>query len=108
MATAFNTSLVLSYNMARYGATVNDSVVYNEPEDLVYQVTQVFGKQYCSSPEIGSRWNADHSLFALWFGINELAFPILRPLRSPLTDVDSAAFNSATSRMIHTVKYPGF
>jgi hypothetical protein len=80
MTTTFNTSLVLSYDLARYGATVNDSIVYNEPEDLVYQVTQNFARHYCSASGVATKWNSDTSLFALWFGINEFVYLISRAL----------------------------
>jgi phospholipase/lecithinase/hemolysin len=70
--------------MARYGATVNHSIVDNEPEDLVYQVTRDFCNHYCPASEVGPAWKADTSLFAIWIGINESAFLALRQLKSPL------------------------
>jgi hypothetical protein len=51
----------------------------------VYQVTMDFHDHYCSASEVGSIWDPDISLFALWIGINELAFLILRQITSPLT-----------------------
>ena len=73
LATTSNKTITLSYNFAVYGATVNDSVVYNEPEDLVYQISHDFCGHYCRpSLESNNRiWATDTSLFAIWVGINE-------------------------------------
>jgi hypothetical protein len=73
LATTYNKTVTLSYNFAVYGATVNDSVVYSEPEDLVYQISHDFCGHYCPPPlESNNRtWATDTSLFAIWVGINE-------------------------------------
>lgn len=60
--------------MAQYGATVNDSVVYNEPADFVYQVHRDFREHYALTPDTNAMWEPDTSLFTIWFGINELVF----------------------------------
>ncbi|KAH8693799.1 GDSL lipase/esterase [Talaromyces proteolyticus] len=75
MTTVYNKSVVLNYNLAVYGATVNDSVVDNEPEDLVYQISNDFRSHYCLSSFASSpRWSPDASLFTIWIGINDIQF----------------------------------
>ena len=85
LSTVFNTSLVFSYNMAHYGATVDDSIIYNEPEDLVYQVEHEFRPHYCPASDTGTVWDTDSASFVLWFGINESAFSSSTPLDTSRT-----------------------
>ncbi|KAJ5519849.1 GDSL lipase/esterase [Penicillium fimorum] len=78
LATEYNKTLVLNYNLAVYGATVNNTIVSNEPEDLVYQVSRNFYPHYgCASFASSQEWTPDTSLFAIWIGINDIQFSYL-------------------------------
>lgn len=77
---------MLSYNLAHYSATVNNSIVEAGPKDLVYQVTWDFRHHYCFQSGADGMWDGVTALFALWLGINELAFLILPWSQALLTD----------------------
>ncbi|PYH42255.1 SGNH/GDSL hydrolase family protein [Aspergillus saccharolyticus JOP 1030-1] len=77
LATSFNETLTLSYNLAMYGATIDNSVIPNEPGDLVHQVSQQFQRQYCQSQTPPRAWAADAALFAIWIGINDVQYSYL-------------------------------
>lgn len=72
ISTIFNSSLVLSYNLAHYSATVNNSIVEAGPKDLVYQVTWDFRHHYCFQSGADGMWDGVTALFALWLGINDV------------------------------------
>ncbi|KAL5336901.1 GDSL lipase/esterase [Aspergillus crustosus] len=100
LTTTYNDTLVLSYNHAVYGATVDNNLVQNVPRDLVHQVTRDFVPNYClrqslsesdsrSQPKLDSesesesesqskpRWTSDNALFIIWIGINDINFSYL-------------------------------
>ncbi|PLB54019.1 hypothetical protein P170DRAFT_344701, partial [Aspergillus steynii IBT 23096] len=72
LVTTYNKTIILSYNLAMYGATVNNSIVSNVREDLVHQMLE-FDTHYCSS----TFWSPDTSMFAIWIGINDIDFSYL-------------------------------
>ncbi|KAI9373908.1 hypothetical protein BJX61DRAFT_551898 [Aspergillus egyptiacus] len=80
LATVYNSTPVLSYNHAVYGATVDNSIAPNVPGDLVHQVSHSFEPHYCGSGS-GSNpiWAPDAALFSLWFGINDIYRVYLEP-----------------------------
>ncbi|KAL4928914.1 SGNH/GDSL hydrolase family protein [Aspergillus undulatus] len=104
LTTTYNDTLVLNYNPAVYGATIDNDIVANIPEDLVYQVEEVFEPNYCGSgsgpnsrntrtetktrTRTGQEWNPDSTLFSLWIGINDIYFLSLRP--DPYQDMHCA------------------
>lgn len=65
-----NTSIVLSYNLAVGGATIDNTLVSGNPKDLVSQV-DVFQSTYADKAAAG--WTGDNAVFAVWIGINEYA-----------------------------------
>ncbi|KAI9037395.1 uncharacterized protein KD926_000358 [Aspergillus affinis] len=72
LTTVYNDTVVLNYNLAVFGATVDNSILDGEPIDLVDQVSRNFGDHYCSSLlESSPGWKSDTALFAIWIGINE-------------------------------------
>ncbi|RAH65254.1 SGNH/GDSL hydrolase family protein [Aspergillus aculeatinus CBS 121060] len=90
LTTLFNHTLTFSYNLAVYGATIDNEVVSNVPGDVVSQIRGMFGKHYCrgaadTTPETTSlsatadAWTeiADAALFVIWVGINDVQFSYL-------------------------------
>ncbi|KAL0955540.1 hypothetical protein HGRIS_001776 [Hohenbuehelia grisea] len=71
--TVFNKSLVLTYNYAYGGATIDAKLVppfSSSVVSLTDQVNQFLngaGKKPASSP-----WTSDNSLFSIWIGINDI------------------------------------
>ncbi|RAL15800.1 SGNH/GDSL hydrolase family protein [Aspergillus homomorphus CBS 101889] len=97
LATSFNHTLTLSYNLAVYGATIDNTVIPNEPGDLVYQVSYQFRQHYCvtsrtatetSAPPTTPAWTTDAALFAIWIGINDVQFSYLSP--DPILQITAA------------------
>ena len=70
-AAVYNTSLLLAYDLAVYGATIDNNIVSAVPHDLVYQVETDFRERYCKGDENPQEWNSEDTLFAIWIGINE-------------------------------------
>lgn len=69
LTTAENSSLVLSYNLAVGGATIDNDLVSSYADDLVTQVGW-FEEQYGDKPDSAS-WTAESAVFSFWIGINE-------------------------------------
>ena len=64
----YNSSLILTYDLAMSGATVNSSIVLgSEGADLVRQYDEVFTDNYNSSS-----FDPASTLFAFWFGVNDV------------------------------------
>ncbi|CCD43789.2 carbohydrate esterase family 16 protein [Botrytis cinerea T4] len=73
LVTAYNTSLTLSYNFAVGGSTVDDNVVpsiTNGAKSLVEQ-TAIFTANLAPKPSYAP-WTSANTLFAVWFGINDI------------------------------------
>ena len=69
----YNTSLTLSYNFAYGGAVVNASIVAPLIETIKTMVDQV--SEFTSNLEptpTYAPWTSENSLFAIWFGINDI------------------------------------
>ncbi|KAL4783824.1 hypothetical protein BJX76DRAFT_357609 [Aspergillus varians] len=69
----YNNSLLLNYNFAYGGATVNASLVapyIPEVYSLIDQVGEF--KQYLSPPPPYAQWTAKNTLFAVWEGVNDV------------------------------------
>ncbi|KAJ5747713.1 uncharacterized protein N7511_009409 [Penicillium nucicola] len=69
---AYNTSLLLAYDMAVYGASIDNNIVSAVPHDLVYQVETNFCDQYCKTSNSPQEWESGDTLFAIWIGINDI------------------------------------
>ncbi|KAL2812914.1 hypothetical protein BDW59DRAFT_178367 [Aspergillus cavernicola] len=69
----YNNSLLLNYNLAYGGATVNASLVppYTpEVYSLIDQVAEF--QEYLSPPPAFAPWKANNTLFAVWEGVNDV------------------------------------
>ena len=69
----YNKSLVLTYNYAYGGATINASLVQPyEPTvlSLIDQVNEFMG-QAASKPAFAP-WTSSNALFSVWIGINDI------------------------------------
>ncbi|APA08891.1 hypothetical protein SS1G_02708 [Sclerotinia sclerotiorum 1980 UF-70] len=88
----YNSSLILSYNLAYGGAVVDASIVTPyEPTVLTFvNQTAEFIDNLSPAPT-DVTWTADNSLFALWFGVNDIGNSYWL---SNETDVISAIFDS--------------
>ncbi|TGO54115.1 hypothetical protein BCON_0112g00090 [Botryotinia convoluta] len=73
LVTAYNASLTLSYNFAVGGSTVDTDVVpsiTNGAKSLVEQ-TAIFTANLAPKPSYAP-WTSANTLFAVWFGINDI------------------------------------
>ncbi|KAJ5834537.1 Lipase GDSL [Penicillium robsamsonii] len=73
LTTVNNASLVLSYNFAVGGASLDNSLVKtNTAEDMVTQVASfetAYGKKPATAP-----WSSDNAVFGFWIGINDIGW----------------------------------
>lgn len=79
LTTAQNASLVLSYNLADGGATIDNSIVSSYADDLVTQV-DLFQSTYSNKTK-AAPWTGENAVFGFWIGINEYVFFISWPFR---------------------------
>ena len=73
MTTVYNKSLVLTYNLAYGGATIDANLVtpyLPTVKSLTDQVNQ-FLASYVDSPASQS-WASENTLFSVWIGINDI------------------------------------
>ncbi|KAF2444738.1 carbohydrate esterase family 16 protein [Karstenula rhodostoma CBS 690.94] len=68
-----NTSLLLTYDFAVYGATVDTSLVRGNTPDVKQQVG--YFNQYLSNKPSYAPWTSNNLLVAIWIGINDLGNP---------------------------------
>ncbi|PQE30861.1 fungal cellulose binding domain-containing protein [Rutstroemia sp. NJR-2017a WRK4] len=73
LVTAYNTTLTLSYNFAYNGATVSADIVppYKSSVQSLIDQTNIFTSNLAVKPSYAP-WTSTNSLFALWFGINDI------------------------------------
>lgn len=76
-----NASLVLSYNLAVGGASIDNSIINTNVEDMTSQVGD-FESAYSTKPA-SAPWSSENAVFGFWIGINEYRFR--SPLRTILT-----------------------
>ncbi|KAJ5888300.1 Acetylesterase [Penicillium taxi] len=70
LTTTYNDSLVLSYNLAVGGATINNAIVNSGYEDMTSQVATF---QYVYSNKSGfAPWKSSDAVFGFWIGINDI------------------------------------
>ncbi|TGO28092.1 hypothetical protein BPAE_0032g00350 [Botrytis paeoniae] len=69
----YNSSLILSYNFAYGGAVVDASIVAPYEDTVLTLVNQTaeFVDNLSPAPT-DAPWTADNSLFAFWFGVNDI------------------------------------
>ncbi|KAJ5171996.1 hypothetical protein N7492_004589 [Penicillium capsulatum] len=66
LTATYNESLVLNYDLAVGGATIDNELVNDEVKDMTHQVAD-FKSAYGKGP-----WDGDNTLFAFWIGINDI------------------------------------
>ncbi|PWY78524.1 cellulose-binding GDSL lipase/acylhydrolase [Aspergillus sclerotioniger CBS 115572] len=71
LTTTQNASLVLSYNLAVGGATIDNSLVSAYAGDVSSQV-KLFEDVYSTKPASTAPWTADNAVFGVWIGINDI------------------------------------
>ncbi|RAL07132.1 SGNH/GDSL hydrolase family protein [Aspergillus homomorphus CBS 101889] len=70
----YNNSLLLSYNLASGGATVNASLVAPYLPTVHSIIDQVADfQEYLFPPPSWAPWTAQDTLFAVWIGVNDVA-----------------------------------
>ncbi|OJI82311.1 hypothetical protein ASPTUDRAFT_45756 [Aspergillus tubingensis CBS 134.48] len=70
LTTTENASLVLNYNFAAGGATIDNALVPAYPGDLASQF-RLFEDVYAEKPETAP-WDAKDAVFGVWIGINDI------------------------------------
>jgi len=69
LTTEDNSSVVLSYNLAVGGATIDNTIINATVEDMATQVAS-FHSIYGNKPD-AAPWTFDDAMFAFWIEINE-------------------------------------
>ncbi|OOF96097.1 carbohydrate esterase family 16 protein [Aspergillus carbonarius ITEM 5010] len=70
LTTTENSSLVLSYNLAVGGATIDNSLVSAYAGDVSSQV-KLFEDVYSTKPT-SAPWTSENAVFGVWIGINDI------------------------------------
>ncbi|KAM0183837.1 hypothetical protein ACHAPF_000282 [Botrytis cinerea] len=70
VATELNSSLVLGYDYAEYGATTDNSLVNGATHDLIAQVTEF--ETYAAHNASTAPWTEDNTMAIVWMGINDV------------------------------------
>ena len=71
--TVYNNSLVLTYNYAYGGATINASLVQPFQPTVLSLIDQV--NQFMDGPAkkpASAPWTSENALFSIWIGINDI------------------------------------
>ncbi|OKL58861.1 hypothetical protein UA08_05596 [Talaromyces atroroseus] len=71
LITEYNTSLILDYDFAVGGATIDNSIVPAYLSTVASFVQQVNDRFAALSP--APAWDSDDALFTIWFGINDIS-----------------------------------
>lgn len=69
LTTSDNETLILNYNLAVGGATIDNLIINAGVEDMTTQVA-TFLSVYGDKPGIAP-WASDNTVFGFWIGINE-------------------------------------
>ncbi|KAK6604970.1 endoglucanase type F 2 [Botrytis cinerea] len=70
VATELNSSLVLGYDYAEYGATTDNSLVNGATHDLIAQATEF--ETYAAHNASTAPWTEDNTMAIVWMGINDV------------------------------------
>ncbi|KAF2707597.1 carbohydrate esterase family 16 protein [Pleomassaria siparia CBS 279.74] len=81
-ATELNTSLVLAYDYAEYGATTDEDLVRGATDDVTDQV-QMFMTHTAS----GGEWTADDTMAIVWIGINDVGNSMWDGFATPIEKI---------------------
>lgn len=80
-----NSSLLLTYDFAVYGATVDTSLVRGSTPDVKEQVG--YFNQYLAAKPDYAPWTSENLLVAIWIGINDLGNPFWDGTAAPIDNV---------------------
>ena len=69
LTTEENCSLILNYNLAIGGATIDNRIINATVEDMTTQVA-LFHSIYAKKPHVAP-WRTGNAVFGFWIGINE-------------------------------------
>ncbi|PQE19419.1 gdsl-like lipase acylhydrolase protein [Rutstroemia sp. NJR-2017a BBW] len=69
-ATQLNSSLVLAFDFAEYGATTDNSLVRGATDDLISQVTEF--ETYTAHNASDIAWTSANTMAVVWMGINDV------------------------------------
>ncbi|KAM3073373.1 hypothetical protein ACMFMG_004729 [Clarireedia jacksonii] len=69
-ATKLNSSLVLAFDFAEYGATTDNSLVNGATHDLISQVNEF--ETYTAHNASNIPWASDNTMAVVWIGINDV------------------------------------
>ncbi|KAF3387588.1 Acetylesterase [Penicillium rolfsii] len=72
LTTTDNASLVLSYNLAIGGATIDNAILNSGYPDMTGQVA-TFQSNYSTKPA-SAPWSSSNSVFGFWIGINDVGW----------------------------------
>ena len=103
MAVQFNQSFVKLFNFAFPGGTIDDLVDPSPFGALSFrqQVTEQFAPRYRNG---GGGWAAGNSLYAIWFGVNDVMLNNAKPNASEYIDALTESYVGA----VETVRPPPF
>jgi hypothetical protein len=69
-ATQLNSSLVLAFDFAEYGATTDNRLVKGATDDLISQVTEF--ETYTAHNASNIAWTSANTMAVVWMGINDV------------------------------------
>ncbi|KAL2811378.1 hypothetical protein BJX63DRAFT_444088 [Aspergillus granulosus] len=73
LVATYNNSLLLNYNLAYGGATVNASLVAPYSPEVYSFIDQVAEfNEFLTPPPAYANWSANDTLFAVWMGVNDV------------------------------------
>lgn len=87
----YNTTLLLTYDFAVYGATVDTSLVRGSTPDVQDQVG--YFDQYLADKPDYAPWTSDDLLAAVWIGINDVGNPWWDGTASPIDSIMDEYFD---------------
>lgn len=86
ITTQLNTSLTLTYNFARSGATIDTDIVGTWAQYPLDGQVELFHDYLSEKPDFAP-WTAANSVAAVWIGINDLGEPFWDGYRAPVDEL---------------------
>ncbi|KAH6647911.1 hypothetical protein BKA67DRAFT_594740 [Truncatella angustata] len=87
----YNTTEILTYDFAVYGATVDTDLVRGSTPDVKDQVG--YFNEYLASKPSYAPWTSDDLLVAVWIGINDVGNPFWDGTASPIDSIMDEYFD---------------
>ncbi|CAG8033681.1 unnamed protein product [Penicillium olsonii] len=97
LTTVNNASLVLSYNLAVGGASIDNSIVNTNVKDMTTQVDD-FVQAYGDKPE-SAPWSSEDAVFGFWIGINDIGWAYSSNQASDLVPTLMAQYKSLIEKI---------